>query len=286
MVTFFDQEQEQIQQLSTSTALEILQTGQTSPFIVTLKNADDSLLIDSYEAKIGNLASTASKENKLSVIFHKLETTEGNIVVSGRIVNDGSSVSANTKAMVILYNVIGEPIRFMSVFTEPRDILPFGSAIFSARIRADNTIEISGYAISSESSNYAETMRLVQVQPTSMQRIREVANVSNLFTLDSNNQVIAVASVGNPVLVKMDITNMLSESREYTYFLQVIDQNGFVSSLSWSMGTLAPRQSTTVVIAWVPDEPGSYILQAFLWKNVEEPIPLAFRFLATSIQVR
>lgn len=284
-VTFFDKNHEQIEELSVSTALEVIRPGQISPFATTLLDTKDSSFVSSYDVKIGNVAPTTYKEEKLSIIFHKLQTEENMIVVSGRIVNDGSSISSNTKAMVVLYNTVGEPVRYTSAFPESRNILPFGSALFSIKFQVDNPANISGYAISSESSNYAETQRLVQMQETPMQRVREVANISDLLTLDKDNRIVGSINVGDPVLVKLNITNTLTENREYTYILQVKDQNMFVASLVWSMGTLPSNNSTAAVIAWVPDAPGIYTLQVFVWKSIEEPTPLAFRTLTTNLQV-
>jgi hypothetical protein len=285
IVTFFDEDKEQLQQLSVSTALVIIHPGQVAPFMVTLRDTQSASLVRTYDAQMGNIAPTTDKERRLSVIFHKLETSEDNIVISGRIANDGTSLSANTKAVVVLYNVLGEPVRFSSVFTDPRNILPFGSALFSTRIKIGDPLQISGYAISAESSTYAETTRLVREQEISLERIREVVDISDLATLDASNRVVSSVGVGNPVLVKLSITNKLAEGRDYTYILQVIDQDGFVSSLSWSAGTLTPRQSNAAIIAWVPSERGTYTLQVFVWKSVEEAVPLAFKTLATNIQV-
>ena len=284
-VTFFDKNHEQIEELSISTALEVIRPGQTSPFAATLLDTKNSSFVSSYDVKIGNVAPTTYKEEKISIIFHKLQTEGNMIVISGRIVNDGSSISSNTKAMVVLYNAVGEPVRYASTFPESRNILPFGSALFSIKFQVDNPANISGYAISSESSNYAETKRLVQIQENAMHRVREVADISNLLTLDKNNRIIGSVNVGDPVLVKLNITNTLTENREYTYILQVKDQDRFVASLEWSMGTLPSNKSTIAVIAWVPDASGIYTLEVFVWKSIEEPTPLAFRTLATNLQV-
>lgn len=285
IATFFDEGREQIEQLSVSSALQIIRPGQVSPFIVRLQDKVDASLVRSYDVRVGNMAPTTYKEEKLSVIFHKLETAEDNIVISGRLANDGSSVSANTRIMIVLYNVVDEPVRYVSTFTEPRNILPFGSATFSVRIKVDDVLSINGYAITAESSNYAEINRLVQKREGSLERIREVMSISNLLTYDASNRAVGAVNIGEPVIVRTNITNRIAESRDYTYIIQVKDQNGFVVSLSWSMGTVQPGRSVIAVIAWIPDSPGRYTLQAFVWKSIEEPVPLAFRTLTTNLHV-
>lgn len=285
VVSFSDENEEQIQQLSVSTALETLRPGQVSPFMVALKNQEDAANVASYTVRIGNIAPSEPKDGRLTVIFHSLEIVDNDIIISGRIANDGSSTSTNTKAFIILYSFTGEPVRFASVFTEPRNILAFGSALFSARIQVDDPSRIAGYAITSESSPYSETQRLVDIQDTQLERTREVIRISELVTLDMNGRPTSSVGVGQPVLVRVDLTNQISETSEYTYILQILDENSYVTSLSWSTGTVGPNSNVAPSIAWVPMERGLYLLQVFVWKSIDEPVPLSFRTTGTNIQI-
>lgn len=285
LVLFFDETGEQVQQLSVSSAVTVIHPRQVSPFIVSLQDTQTASQVRSYDVSITNITPGSYKEEKLTVIFHRLERSGDNIIVSGRIVNDGSSVSSSTRATVVLYNAVGEPVRYASTFTDPRDILPFGSALFSVTIRAANLQNIGGYAISSESGRYAETGRLVEFERLPLERIREVATITNLVTSDINNRPTATIRVQEPIFVGLNITNTSPEKLDYTYILQIKDQNGFTSSISWSVGVLSPRESRVASIAWVPDELGTYALEVFVWKGVEEPVPLAFTTLRTNLQV-
>jgi hypothetical protein len=285
VVTFFDKDHQQLQQFSISSALEIINPGQVSPFMVALQDTQDASFVSSYDVKVGNLAPFTPKDINLDIIFYKLETLENDIVVSGRVANDGSAISSNTRAMIVLYNAVGEPVRFVSTFTEPRNILPFASATFSARIKVDNIQNIQGYAITMESSNYAETKRIVQKTENMLERIHEVVDISRFETFDQNNRSVSRIDVNEPLLVKLNIENKMNETNDYTYILQVKNEQGFVTSLSWSMGIVPAAQGITAVIAWIPDEIGTYRLEAFVWKSMEEPVPLAFNKLTDTIRI-
>ena len=50
-VTFFDEDQEQLEQISISTALETIHPGQTSPFKVTLRDIESASLVKFYDVK-------------------------------------------------------------------------------------------------------------------------------------------------------------------------------------------------------------------------------------------
>ena len=276
---FFDQELKPLTSVSGSIGIERLHAGQISPFVIMLNDAELAPLVKSFTVSIGNFNPAEEKPRKLDVIFHKVETSEDTVIVSGRIANDGNSLSENTEAMVVLYNAVGEPVRYAFTFTEPRNILPFGSGTFSLNINVENIGTIAGYAIYSESSEYTETKRLLNMQPVTMERVEETVNLTELNVLNQNNQLTNSVDVGEPVLLTISVTNNLLEREQYMYILQIKDQNDFVVSLSWVIDSLGVRESGSATIAWVPLDEGTYKAEAFVWKNLEEAIPLSFRTL-------
>lgn len=282
---FFDRELNPLIKLSSSTALGIIHPGQISPFAVILKDATLTSSVQSFTLTIGDLNPAEANPAKLAVIFHKLEIVEGNIVVSGRIANDGTILSGNTKAMVVLYNVVGEPIRYDFAFTEPRNILAASSGLFSIKFDVDNISNISGYSISGESSVYAESERIVKIQLPTIERIKEVVNLSDLSVFDQSNRATNSIDAGEPALFTINLSNNMLERYQYTYILQIKDQNDFVVSLSWLVGSLDAKESSTATIAWIPLERGMYIAEAFVWKDLNDAIPMAFRTQSESLRV-
>lgn len=276
---FFDQEHKPLTSATASLGIERLNAGQVSPFVIMLDDNTIAPLVKSFTVSIGNFTPAEEKPRKLDIIFHKVETAEDIVTVSGRIANDGSSTSENTKAMVILYNQIGEPVRYAFAFTDPRNVLPFSSGTFSLKINVKDTGTIVGYAISTESSQYAENQRLLNMQPVTLERLQETVNLTELSVLNENNRSVKSVDVGDPVLFRINVTNNIPERQQYMYILQIKDQNDFVVSLSWVIDFLDARESDSAAIAWVPLEEGSYEAETFVWKNLEEAVPLSFRTL-------
>lgn len=281
---FFDQEHKPLTSVPGSLGVESLYAGQVSPFVITLNDETIAPLVKSYTISIGNVSPAEEKPRKLDVIFHKVETSEDIVTVSGRIANDGSSTSENTKVMVVLYNAIGEPVRYVFSFTEPRNILPFSSGTFSFKINVKD-ISVVGYSISSESSQYAENQRLFKMQPVTLERLEETVNLTELNVLNQNNRPVKSIDVGEPVLLRVNVTNNIPERQQYMYILQIKDQNGFVVSLAWVIDFLEVRESSSATIAWVPLDEGTYKAEAFVWKNLEEAVPLSFRTLLKTFRV-
>jgi len=285
IVQFFDQELKPLTSLSGSIAIERLHTGQISPFAIMLADTKLAPLVKSFTVSIGNFSPAEEKPRKLDILFHEVERSGEILTIHGRVANDGSALSGNTKAMVVLYNALGEPVRYAFKFTDPRNVLPFSSGTFSININIENAGTIAGYAIYTESSVYAEVQRLLKMQPVTLERLEETVNLTELNALNQNNQLTNSVVIGEPVLLTVSITNNILERQQFMYILQIKDQNGFVVSLSWIIDSLDARETNTATIAWVPLDTGTYEAEAFIWKNLEEAIPLSFRTLNRTFMV-
>lgn len=285
IVQFFDQELKPLTTTSGSLGIEILNGGEISPFTTVLNDQQLAPLVKSFTVTIGNLNTAEEKPRKLDVIFHKIETSGDIVKVTGRIANDGSATSENTKALVVLYNAVGEPVRYTVVFTEPKNVLPFSSGTFSIDMNVANLGTIAGYAIYSESSTYAEVDRVLKMEEFQMKRVQETVNLTEFNVLNQNSQPVSSGVVGQPFLFAISLTNNILEREEYMYILQIKDQNGFVVSLSWAIDSLGVRESSSASIAWVPVEGGTYEAEAFVWNNLEEAAPLAFKTLSSTLRV-
>ena len=66
------------------------------------------------------------------------------------------------------------------------------------------------------------------------------------------------------------ITNQLDHTQEFVYFFQVKDSANYIESLSWVKGELSAKQSLDVSQSWIPDHPGNYTIEAFVWNSFNE----------------
>ncbi|MGH9877944.1 MAG: hypothetical protein ACRD5H_09915 [Nitrososphaerales archaeon] len=285
IVQFFDQELNPLTTTSGSLGVEILNSGQISPFTTVLNDEQLAPLVKSFTVTIGNFNTAEEKPKKLDVIFHKIETSGDTVKVTGRIANDGSATSEDTKALIVLYNAVGEPVRYGVAFTEPKNVLPFSSGTFSLDMNVANLGTIAGYAIYSESSTYAEVNRVLKMEEFQMTRVQETVKLIELNAFNQNNQPVGSVALGEPVLFAISLANNILERQEYMYILQIKDKNGFVVSLSWAIDSLGVREDSSAKIAWVAVESGMYEAEAFVWNNLEEAAPLSFSTLSSTLSV-
>jgi len=284
-VQFFDEQLKPLTSTSGSVGMETLNPGQMAPFKVVLSDQKLAPLVKSFTVNVGNFVKAEEKSTKLDVLFHEVERVGDDVILRGRIANDGNALSQNTKAIVVLYDVVGEPVRYISTFTDPRNVLPSSSGTFSLKISVEKVGTISGYAVYSESSQYAETKHVVNVQTGALQKLEETVNLMDLNILNQGNQLTRSVNVGEPVLFTINVGNNALVRQQYMYILQIKDQKGFVVSISWIINFIDVREITKSTIAWVPIDKGSYTAEAFVWKSLDAAIPLSFKTLSKTLAV-
>ncbi len=85
----------------------------------------------------------------------------------------------------------------------------------------------------------------------------------------SDNQVIEHLNVNQRVLVTADITNNQEDPQEFVFIVQIKNDETVIISLSWITGTLDPNQSFSTARSWIPDQPGTYLAEIFVWESLE-----------------
>ena len=81
--------------------------------------------------------------------------------------------------------------------------------------------------------------------------------------------------VGKQVQITTDVTNGQDRSQPFAYIVQIQNQDGVVSSLSWITGTLDARQSLSPSQSWMPTTTGNFTAQIYVWKSVDNPDALS-----------
>ena len=75
------------------------------------------------------------------------------------------------------------------------------------------------------------------------------------------------------------------KEQNFAYLTQIKDEDGVVISLSWLTGSLSPYQSFSPAQSWTPTETGTFHIQIFVWKSIDNPEALSTR-LSMIVNVR
>ncbi len=81
--------------------------------------------------------------------------------------------------------------------------------------------------------------------------------------------------VDEQIMIMADISNNQDIQQNFAYITQVKNENDVVISLSWLTGSLSPRQSFSPAQSWIPNEPGNYYIQVFVWASINNPEALS-----------
>ena len=102
----------------------------------------------------------------------------------------------------------------------------------------------------------------------------ERLNMNELKILAQNGDVITELDIGQTSMIFSNVKNVLDYSQEFAYIVQIKNENNDAVSLSWVTGEVIPSQELGMSISWMPEEPGKYSIDRFVWNSINESIPL------------
>ncbi|MGH9910016.1 MAG: hypothetical protein ACRD32_05200, partial [Nitrososphaerales archaeon] len=103
----------------------------------------------------------------------------------------------------------------------------------------------------------------------------ERAPASNPRIVDAFGNELDEVNVDQQVQITADLANGQDRDQSFAYLVQIQDEDGVTTSLSWIAGSLAPGQSLNPAQSWTPTSPGTYNVQIFVWESVENPDALS-----------
>ncbi len=72
-------------------------------------------------------------------------------------------------------------------------------------------------------------------------------------------------NVNQQVQISADIKNNQEKSQEFSYIVQIKNQNNVVISVTWLIGSLNPDQTFNPALSWTPKTSGEYTVEIFVW---------------------
>ncbi|HXV38776.1 MAG TPA: hypothetical protein VD699_04315 [Nitrosopumilaceae archaeon] len=98
--------------------------------------------------------------------------------------------------------------------------------------------------------------------------------LENVILTDSLGMTIQNPMLGQQLQVVAEIENKQDYDQPFVYLVQVKDSAGTVMSLSWFKGSITINQKLAVSQSWSPTESGTYTIETFVWKSLDNPVPL------------
>ena len=113
----------------------------------------------------------------------------------------------------------------------------------------------------------------------------EKITIARSAITDQTNAQLSNVSAGQLVVVQSVLRNNQETQETFAYLVQIKDSNGIVVKLESVEGVIPSGKSFTVGVSWIPEITGTYSAETFVWKSLNEPVPLSLNLLKTSLSV-
>jgi len=156
---------------------------------------------------------------------------------------------------------------------------PVGTWTVSASFPGDRS-----YFASTKQMTFTVTKTGI-VTPPPKETVEEKVSLSRLTFVDQTGSRLKDITVGQQVMIQAKVTSNFETTEEIAYISQVKDSEGITVALSWITGTLAAGQEFELAVSWIPEAPGEYTAEVFVWKSIKNPEPLSFEIKKSTITV-
>ena len=113
----------------------------------------------------------------------------------------------------------------------------------------------------------------------------ERLSMNELEILSQNGELIERLDIGQTGMLFSKVKNTIDFSQEFTYIVQIKNEDNNVISLSWVTGEAMPSQELGMSVSWMPQEPGKYFIERFVWNSIQRAIPLT-ETISTEILIK
>ena len=83
------------------------------------------------------------------------------------------------------------------------------------------------------------------------------------------------AKVGELKKITFKLTNNVGKQQPFVNLIQVKNEEGVTVQLSWVLGELQADQEIRPQQSWIPEKPGEYTVEIFVWESVDTAMALS-----------
>lgn len=256
-----------------------LMSGMRAPFAIA--SAVDMQRVHDYSILVVYLELAQAKDVRLSITSHNMNLQD-NIVITGKVRNDSSLTSTDTRVFATFYDSNGRIVGTVNDFSTPVNITPGTEATFEL-IPDFDVSNATGYYLIAESKEYlsaaVETKeREIPSGPTVKEPDRPVGIgavvLSDTKFVNILGTEVRSLGAGEQVIISNQVTNNQEHDQGFAYIVQVKDADGFSVMVSWVSGSIPPERTLDLGLSWVPESEGQYSVEVFVWESVATPAPL------------
>ncbi|MGH9910571.1 MAG: hypothetical protein ACRD32_08020, partial [Nitrososphaerales archaeon] len=92
---------------------------------------------------------------------------------------------------------------------------------------------------------------------------------------DDMGNIVTSPKFSNSYKIESTVHNNTAQPLQLEFIVQIKDENGIVEFLESLTKEVAPNDSITPSLDWKPEMKGKYIIEIFVWQNLDSPSPLS-----------
>jgi hypothetical protein len=102
----------------------------------------------------------------------------------------------------------------------------------------------------------------------------ERLSMNEIEILGQTGELIERLEIGQTGMIFSKVKNTVDYAQEFSYIVQIKNEDNNVISLSWVTGEIIASQELGISVSWMPQEPGKYSIDRFVWNSIKGAIPL------------
>ena len=269
--------------VSGTTLIDVLPPNSKTPFMIRSSIPDSSIAHAS--AKIINVGNSQQKESNLSLTIDDTSTIPiisntnmYNITINGNIQN-GPAPSSNTTVHVAFYDAFVPP-RTLDVKTIHLENMSHNE-IIGFELNTEMPQNARSFSIFAESDIYHAKPILHQhisldffAAPSLSDKLSKPLVISDVSLYDNAENRIGSATVGESAKIQAVMTVQSTDNENakhaegsYILYVQIKDASGTeqIEFIGKRGGQITAQGTQTSSVEWVPQRPGLYIAETFVW---------------------
>ncbi len=99
--------------------------------------------------------------------------------------------------------------------------------------------------------------------------------LENVFAADTLGNEIQEIRVNESFQLVGNISNKQQFEQPFVFIIQIKNSDGIPISLSWIQGELSSMQTLQVSKSWIPEMPGEYVIETYIWNSLADSVALS-----------
>ena len=254
-----------------TSTLEVIPANGKSSYSIRSQSTNPSI----SEASVSLLGFDSSVAKQKGLIVYSTNVFLDTSFRFSGVLQNGGAPSNNTNVYLAFYDGF-EPPRILSVSTIELGNVPLNNDVSFEFNEVINSRAV-GFFLVAESSVFISD--LVDITIPNSQIPDKLVTISKVSVEDASGNKLSELSVGSQANIKSETQIEFTAGEEfdetaYTYYVQVKEsgKSPYVEYIGSFDGRFIGTGQATQTIDWIPEKPGLYFIETFVWDRNNIPI--------------